>query len=173
MATWLRTALAALFLTLFGLSEAAAQQSIARRWNDLCLQAIREDLARPPVQARNLFHLSIAMYDAWAAYDTVAQPFMLGKTYSGYTTPFLGIARPADVEAARQEAISHAAYRLLFHRFRLSPNASQTIPRFIQLMDQLGYDPNFVSTDYSTGSPAALGNYIATAIISMGFQDGS
>ncbi|MCC7465797.1 MAG: hypothetical protein IT261_05985, partial [Saprospiraceae bacterium] len=40
----------------------AQQKSVARRWNEVMLEAIREDLARPPVQARNLFHVSMAMW---------------------------------------------------------------------------------------------------------------
>ncbi len=56
----------------FSSSFSFAQQSVARQWNDAMLSAIREDLARPPVQARNLFHVSMAMYDAWAAYDGIA-----------------------------------------------------------------------------------------------------
>ena len=40
--------------------------SVARMWNEALLDAIRKDLARPTVHARNLFHMSAAMYDAWA-----------------------------------------------------------------------------------------------------------
>ena len=40
-------------------------QSIARKWMEVLLEAIRNDLARPPVHARNLFHLSSIMYDAF------------------------------------------------------------------------------------------------------------
>src|ERR1041384_6702676 len=50
----------------------AVPQSIARQWDEQLLSAIRIDIPRPPVHARNLYHLSVAMYDAWAAYDTVA-----------------------------------------------------------------------------------------------------
>lgn len=46
--------------------------SIARIWNEALLSAIRIDRARPPVQARNLFHTSAAMYDIWAAYEGTA-----------------------------------------------------------------------------------------------------
>ena len=44
----------------------ARDPSVARLWNDALLDAIRKDLARPTVHARNLFHMSAAMYDAWA-----------------------------------------------------------------------------------------------------------
>ena len=32
-------------------------QSVARQWNDTMLNSIKKDRVRPPVQARNLFHL--------------------------------------------------------------------------------------------------------------------
>ncbi|MCE7923578.1 MAG: T9SS C-terminal target domain-containing protein [Haliscomenobacteraceae bacterium CHB4] len=153
--------------------SAFAQTSVARRWNEVLLQSIREDFARPPVHARNLFHVSLALYDAWAAYDTVAETYLLGKTVGAYTCPFEGIPVPADIQAAREEAMSYAAYRVLKTRFVFSPNAGTTLARFNNLMATLGYDPNFVSTDYSGGSPAALGNYLGQCIVQMGLQDGA
>ncbi|MBK8704103.1 MAG: hypothetical protein IPN33_11125 [Saprospiraceae bacterium] len=72
--------------------------SIAHEWLEATLQAIREDRARPPIQARNLFHTSIAMYDAWAAFDDEAETYFLGKTVSGYTCNFSGIPAPADIQ---------------------------------------------------------------------------
>ena len=161
-------------IIVFGIvSPVLAQHSVARQWNEVLLDAIRHDLARPTVHARNLFHASIAMYDAWAVYDTVAQTYLLGKTVGGFTCPFNGISAPADVHAAREEAASYAAYRLLRHRFKNSPGAAQSLHRFDSLMVRFGYDSSFTSTDYSTGSPAALGNYIGAKLIEYGLQDGS
>lgn len=153
--------------------HALAQHSVAREWNEALLSAIRKDLARPTVHARNLFHVSMAMYDAWAAYDSVAQPFLLGKAIGNFSCGFNGIPAPADLQAAREEAISYAAYRVLKYRFQYSPNAPATLAQLNALMAQLGYSTTFTSTDYSTGSPAALGNYIAQCVISFGLQDGS
>ncbi|MCB0551552.1 MAG: hypothetical protein KDD19_28565 [Phaeodactylibacter sp.] len=149
------------------------QHSVARQWNEALLTGIRNDFARPTVHARNLFHTSIAMYDAWAVYDEEAETFFLGKTVGGFTCPFDGIGAPADIQAAREEAISYAAYRLLRHRFRNSPGAAESMEIFYNLFTQLGYDTSFTSKDYSTGSPAALGNYIADNLIAFGFQDGA
>jgi hypothetical protein len=152
---------------------AAAQHSVARQWNEVLIAAIRQDLARPTVHARNLFHASIAMYDAWAVYDTLAQTYFLGKTLGGYTCPFAGISPPVDLHAAREQAISYAAYRLLRHRFANSPGAIQSLHRFDSLMIKFSYDTSFTSTDYSTGSPAALGNYLGDKLIEYGLQDGA
>jgi hypothetical protein len=137
------------------------------------LTAITKDLARPPVHARNLFHVSAAMYDAWSAYDVNSEPFLLGRTIGNYTNTFDGVAQPAEIEVAREEAISYAAYRILKHRFQNSPGASSTLPALDTLMVQLGYDRNYTSTDYVSEGPAALGNYIAQEYINMGYTDGS
>jgi hypothetical protein len=173
MVKMLRKSLLSGVMLVFLLSGLQAQKSVARIWNETLIQAIRDDLARPPVHARNLFHVSMGMYDAWAAYDTVAQTYLLGKTVGNYTCVFEGIPVPMDVEAARKEAISYAAFRILMSRFANSPNAFLTIPRLIDQMVQLGYDYNYTNTNYQTGNPADLGNYIAQNIIIMGLQDGS
>ena len=66
---------------------AAAQLSVARQWNDELLDAIRNDLARPTVHARNLFHVSAATYDAWAAYGAVADTWLNHETASAAESP--------------------------------------------------------------------------------------
>ena len=44
-------------------SQASAQHTEARQWNELLLDSIRNDFARPTVHARNLYHISCAMWD--------------------------------------------------------------------------------------------------------------
>ncbi len=166
-------ALVALALLPLLATSTPAAPSVARQWNDVLLQAIRKDFARPTVQARNLFHFSVAAYDSWAAYDRVAVPYLLGNTLGSFVCPFTGIPPPLDVHAAREETISYAVYRLLRERFTGSPGAVPSLARFDSLMTALGYDIAFGSTDYSSGSPAALGNYIGQSIIAYGLQDGS
>ena len=56
-------------------TPAFAQFSVAREWNEALLLAIRGDFARPVVHARNLFHVSVGMWDAWAAYDETAEGY--------------------------------------------------------------------------------------------------
>jgi len=152
---------------------AIAQHSVAREWNEVLLDAIRKDFARPTVHARNLFHTSIGMYDAWSVYDEVAVPFLLGNTIGDYKCEFHSVAAPNDIQAARDEAISYAAFRLLKHRFENSPGKNETYDQIDNLFTQLGYDDAVISIDYSTGEPAALGNYIAKCIIDFGLQDNS
>ncbi|REK09422.1 MAG: hypothetical protein DWQ37_18460 [Planctomycetota bacterium] len=147
-------AVAALF------SSDARAQTVARQWNEALLDAIRIDFPAPTVHSRNLYHSSAAMYDAWAAYDNVAQ----GQYFTEKHTS-------ANVAAARQEAISYAAYRVLSERYThaVNPVASQT--RFDAVMDNLGYDKNYTST--VGNSPAAVGNRIAQHILSSTINDGS
>ena len=150
-----------------------ADVSIARRWSEVLLQSIRNDYARPTVHARNLFHTSSAMYDAWAAYAEVESPWLLGNTISGVDCEFSTLPESADTETARVQAISHAAYRIIRHRFVDSPGASVISRDAEALMGYLGFDIDDTSTDFSSGSAAALGNHIAQCYIDLGMADGA
>ena len=157
-----------LSITIYG----NAQHSIARQWNEMVLEAIRADFARPTVHARNLFHTSAAMYDAWAIYEDDADTYFLGKTVHGYHTPMIDLPKPIDKKAAQEEAISYAVYRILKHRFQDAPRVVILFNELDAFMDELGYDKDFTDTDF-TCSPAGMGNYIAKHIIEYGFVDGS
>lgn len=153
----------------------STQHSVARQWNEALLEAIREDFARPTVHARNLFHLSIALYDSWAVYDTSSSTYFLGKRVNGFDCPFIGIPFPSasQKKAFQEETMSYAAYNLLSHRFKNSPGADSSLPRFNRLMLKLGYNPNKSTVTYAGGDAAALGNFLANRIIAYGLQDGA
>jgi hypothetical protein len=162
------------FLLLTFQAQAQHTHSVARQWNEVMLQAIRGDFARPTVQARNLFHASIALYDGWAVYESTATTFLLGKTVGNYTCRFNGLsALNVSKKEAQQQAMSYAMYRVLIHRYKNSPKASEAITNFGTLMTNLGYNYNYTSTNYTTGNPAALGNYLGQQIINLGLIDGS
>lgn len=148
-------------------------EPVARAWNEDILEAIRDDFARPTVHARNLWHTSAAMYDAWAAYSDTASTYLLGKTVDGYACSLDDFPKPTDIDGARAQAISHAVYRILIHRFESSPGAEETTTAADQRMSEYGYNSADTSTDYQSGSAAALGNYIADCYINFGLQDGS
>jgi len=132
--------------------------SVARSWNEALLDAIRRDLPAPTVHARNLFHTSAAMWDAWAAYDTTAHGVFDDEDQEA-----------ADVAAARREAISYAAYRVLEWRYLDSVGASDSIPEFDALMQSLCYPTEVRTTEGN--SPAAVGNRVAAAVIEAGSSD--
>ena len=135
-------------------------RSVARVWNETLLAAIRRDVPAPTVHARNLFHLSAAMWDAWAAYDRRAD---------GYLVHEKRVA--ADVRAAREAAISYAAYRILLHRYSLAAGLDRTFSDLTATMRSLCYRIDYTSV--SGDSPAALGNRIAAAVIAYGRNDGA
>ncbi|MEY4589436.1 MAG: hypothetical protein RL497_1512 [Pseudomonadota bacterium] len=155
--------------------------SVAQQWNEVVIQAIRNDFARPTVHARNLFHTSAAMFDAWSAYSTSASAYLLGRQYGTLNCAvdkalFINTTKQINadaVERERQTAISYATFRLIQHRFKSSPRSQNTLVIAEQLMKSLGFDSLNTSTDVSTGSAVALGNLIAQCYIEFGLQDGS
>src|SRR3954466_2501772 len=134
--------------------------SVARVWDEAMLDAIRRDLPAPTTHARNLFHVSAAMWDAWAAYDATADGYFVKEKD----------AEP-DVEAARETALSYAAYRVLLWRYSYGANMQVTFDELSGLMRSLCLRIAFTST--KGHSPAALGNRIAAAAIRVGRTDGS
>ncbi|MDN5202191.1 T9SS type A sorting domain-containing protein [Fulvivirgaceae bacterium BMA10] len=162
----------AFFLCLSPLTDLKSQ-SIAREWNEALLEGIRNDYARPTIHARNLFHISAAMYDAWAAYNTEVSTYFLGQEHNGQLIPFEGVSTPANIESSKMEALSFACYRLIKSRYQYSPGVDQTFEIIDDIMIKYGYDIHYEGTDYVNGTPADLGNYIAAQIIEFGFGDGS
>lgn len=88
-------------------------------WNNIMLEAIRavgklpfsspdRDRGGPPQVARSICILYTAVYDAWSAYDSVANPV-------NRTTPRKPVGQHNDTN--RSKAISQAAYRALVDQF--------------------------------------------------------
>ena len=94
-----------------------AEESVARQWNEELLAAIRRDFARPTVHARNLFHVSAANWDAWAAYDETARGWLVHERLE-----------TENLRHDREIALSYASYRILRWRFRASPGAAARAP---------------------------------------------
>jgi hypothetical protein len=135
-------------------------QTIARQWNEELLGAIRRDTPRPTVHARNLYHLSAAMWDAWRAYGGGGSPWLTDESHA-----------TDDAARDRTTAISFAAYRLLAARFQGGPGALVTQAALRARLYALGFDVAFAATDGA--APAAVGNRIAAAVLSHGLTDGA
>jgi hypothetical protein len=134
--------------------------SIARRWNEQTLAAIRLDTPRPTVHARNLYHASAAMWDAWAAYDKTAKGVFVRERH-----------KADDVDPARRAAISYAAYDVLTHRYEHAIGGATSLACFRAVMADLGYDAN---DSHDTGDdPIAVGNRIGHTIIARTVEDGA
>jgi hypothetical protein len=134
--------------------------SVARVWNEALLHAIERDTPAPTVHARNLFHVSAAMWDAWAAYDSQADGWLVREKVEA-----------GDVPAAREAAMSYAAYRLLLHRYSYASGLQETFDELVATLEGLCYRIDYVETEGD--SPAALGNRIAAAYIERGREDGA
>jgi hypothetical protein len=134
-------------------------RSVARIW-DAATLAVDPGRDDPALQARNLFHLSAAMWDAWAAYEPRGTGYFLTEKH-----------RTSHPLPAQEAAISYAAYRLLVWRASYGANMAAAFRRLTTTMRSLCYRPDFVSVRGQ--SPAALGNRIAAAAIAYGRHDGS
>ena len=77
--------------------------NVVLQWNNEALECIRALRMSPTVNARALFIVHSASYDAWAAFDAKAKGTRLGST----------LRRPSSerTTANKSQAISHAAYR--------------------------------------------------------------
>ena len=140
--------------------EDAREHSVARIWNEALLDAIRRDFPAPTVHARNLFHTSAAMWDAWAAYDPIADGYFIDEKHEA-----------EDVQAARETAMSYAAFRLLLSRYSVATGLEETFSQLTETMESLCYRIDYVTTEGT--SPAALGNRIAATVIDTMADDGS
>lgn len=158
---------------LFAVGASAQNKTVAHEWNETLLQSIRKDFARPTVHSRNLWHTSAAMYDLWALSDDSATPYFLGNTVDGFAFPFKSFPWEEDPIVQLEEAISHAMYRILSHRFSNSPEEEIAQNRFDNKMATMGYDITNDSESFGNGSGAALGNYLGNMMIAYGLQDGA
>lgn len=134
--------------------------SVARLWDEAVLGAIRRDFPAPTVHARNLYHVSAAMWDAWSAYDADADAVFHSEKL-----------RPPNITAARRRAISYAAYRVARHRYENAAGGGASLAKFDELMDSLCYPVE--RTSKRGDAAAALGNRVAAAVIKAGLSDGS
>ncbi len=135
-------------------------RSVARVWDDTMLELIRQVVPAPTVHARNLFHTSAAMWDAWAAYDPTADGYFVTEKHTA-----------DDVQAAREAAMSAAAYRILLWRYATVSDLPAAAEQLDAVMADLCYPTDDESTDGD--DPIAFGNRIAETVIAFGATDGA
>ncbi len=144
--------------------EHDAAESVPRLWIESTLDAIRRDFPDPTVHARNLWHVSAAMWDANAAYDNNQ------RSYFGVGVVAEAPENDEQVQAFQSTAMSYAAHTLLRSRYRSAVGADESIAQFDQLMQTLCLPLDDRADDYP---PAKLGREIATHVIEFGHDDGS
>jgi hypothetical protein len=147
--------------------------NVVLQWDEQALSAIRAypPQTGPTVSARTLAVVHTAMYDAWAAYDQTA----VGAT------PGAPVVGSDGTAAARDEAMSYAAYRVLVDLFPWDSVAVPGRPFYFpdkgayktpdELLVALQGDPNNTSVDL--GTPAGVGNAAAAAVVAYRHTDGS
>lgn len=133
--------------------------SVVVKWNELMLAAIRSGSPRPTVIARSLFMVHTAMYDAWSAYDTVAEPIV----------PDYVVRQPVEshTQANQAEAVNQAAYHMLVALF---PNYEQDTQSFSRMMEVMG---NEIVSSGDTRTPAGIGYLAAQGVLESRRDDGS
>ena len=132
---------------------------VAAVWTESALDAIRRDFPAPTVHSRNLYHLSAVMWDVWAAYDPNASGVFVDRSLMA-----------DDAGAARNEAISFAAYRLLTERYRNSIGAAESLEQFDQTLDSFCFSADDAE---DSDSPASFGVEVADIILDGSLDDGS
>jgi len=135
--------------------------SVARLWNEATLDAIRRDFPAPTVHARNLWHLSAVMWDAWSAFTPGTEQY--------FSTP-RPRAQHGDRLESIDQAISFAAHGLLTERYAFAIGGAESIFQFDDLMQDLCLDP---VVEAESGSPAEIGRAIAQSAIEFGADDGA
>lgn len=132
-----------------------ADVSIARFWNELTLASIRRAMPEPTVHARNLYHLSLAVHDAWAATQDDVAGLILDVSFDD----------PSEVDAL----VSYAAYRLLVHRYAHRRGGAVSVACFDQALEALG----LARPETSDAAAADVGTRIGQAVIDAFARDGS
>lgn len=144
-------------LTLGGAPVPAAANTIVAEWNETTLQSIRNTRPGPPTAARMLAIVHTCIYDAWAAYDSVATGTRLGGD--------LRRASNERTDSNKREALSFSAHACLKDLF---PSQAAYLDG---VLTALGYDPQNSSIDPAT--PAGIGHLAAQAVIEYRHRDGS
>lgn len=163
--TLISTALAGCPFTLISPYEPATED-IAQEWNTLLRAVFFEVDQGPTVEARNFFHFSAAMFDAWAAYDETATGYFTGSR----------LKQPAHRHspANRAEALSHAVYEIAIDRFGAlaslpSGNPARTAFEALEAkMERHGY----LDDDYATDA-RDVGRAIAETVERFASDDGA
>ena len=135
-------------------------RSAARVWHELALEAIRRDEPTPTAHSRNLYHLSAAMWDAWAAFDPASTAVFVDEQ-----------ATSTDPAQARDDAVSLAAFVVLGERYVDAVGGPDTLEALRSVLVEtcgLDYDDRIDSN-----SAAAVGVRVARGVLAATADDGS
>ncbi len=136
---------------------AAFEPTVALRWNQVALAAVRHDTNPvPTVTARSLFIVHAAMYEAWAAYEPTAQGSVTGTQLD--TT---------GSDADQAAAVSVAAYWAFEDQF---PTFSRDTGAPAALLGESVGEPQKTP---AAGTPQGIGRAAADAVTKARQNDGA
>lgn len=142
-----------------------AVETAPRLWVEATLDAIRRDFPAPTVHARNLWHLSAVMWDAWATYTPNATPY-----FDVDVAPAIPDSE-AERLAAINDAINFGAHRLLLARYEFAIGGIESTKEMDELLRSACTVPPDGEDDPDAAS--SIGIAIADRAIELGFDDGS
>jgi len=127
-----------------------ARPDMVLKWNEIALEAIRAERTPPPVAARNLAIMHLAIYDAVMAIERTHQPYLVDVTAAPGTS--------------REAAVATAAHRTLVALF----------PRERETFDKaLARSWLEVPAGPGRDNGAELGNYVAQQMLEARCNDNS
>ncbi len=137
-------------------ARADADLNPVLRWDRILLNVLKDSKAAPTIAARALAVLHTCIYDAWAAYDPVAEGTRLGAT----------LRRPPDERTleAKREVVSRAA------RLAAIDLYPQLADWFDAALAEEGYDVAAQATD---GSPVQVADRACRAVLDHRHRDRS
>lgn len=169
-----------LIITICLCSSVASAQSVldepnpVKFWMQHYLEAIRKDGFGPTVHARNMYHVSAVLYDTWLIYNpSKGTPLFLGKTVNDFEFAIEDFEPEGDRDSSMLVSMNYAVFHLLKLRFSEYSSKVRVLDDWIFAMEDLGLKPGFTNSDYSEGSPAALGVYVAELMYEFGLQEGA
>ncbi len=146
-----------------------SDEPAVQTWNEILLEAIRNDLARPNVHARNLHHFSTGQYALQLLTEgldgtTVDAAIAWPDAPDGIGTWSPGTTGHRDMMAA-------FAFRFISLRYAASPDWGETLGLLVNaFIDATGTIPNNL---LNSSEAAAYGNSVAEAINTAYLTDGA
>ena len=161
------------------ISPSDSIHSIARKWIDILLESIRNDFARPPVHARNLFHISAMMYDIFYLFESqfndknTLKPYLINQNFNNQTYTLNNDNLKLDDFSDIDEVISYASNFFIKERFKDSPSFAKTYRLVDSMMITLDLNYSDFNKNYYDGNLSSLGNYISNLYLEYGRSDNS
>ena len=131
--------------------------NVVAKWNQATLEAIGDTGMAPTTASRALAIVHDSIFEAWAAYDPVA----IGPQFGDQ----LQVPLDRITQENKREAVSYAAYHALVDLF------PSQVGSFNDLMDDLGYDATFNTTNRQT--EAGIGRLSARSVLDFRHDDGA